>query len=159
MNEGRETSDIHLIFEYPAREYKGIKAPKANKFYVNHDIISPQLLAMDKYLDTVVRWNVNKHALSGFHLIQKLPADEAIKLIGRIRNQWDSLRRRGNQTIHMEIGTFQDPEVYQAVIENLLLRADSVGINEQEVLILHALLKRKTFKTLAAPFMDPSVVL
>jgi len=159
VDESRETSDIHLIFEYPAKEYKGIKAPKANKFYLNHDTISPQLLAMDKYLDIVTKLNVNKHAFSGFHLIQKLPANKAIKLISKVRGQWDLLRRRDKQTIHMEIGAFQDPEIYEAVIENLLLRADSVGINEQEVLILHTLLKKKTFKTLAAPFSDPSSVL
>eukprot|EP00826_Nyctotherus_ovalis_P059557 TRINITY_DN8293_c0_g1_i15.p1 TRINITY_DN8293_c0_g1~~TRINITY_DN8293_c0_g1_i15.p1 ORF type:complete len:386 (-),score=116.76 TRINITY_DN8293_c0_g1_i15:53-1210(-) len=159
VNEGRETSDVHLIFEYPPVEYKGVKAPKANKFYLNHDTISPKLPALDKYLSAAVELNLSKHALSGFHLIQKLPAGDSIELLHRVRTQWEQLRKRGKQTIHMEMGAFQNPKVYQAVIENLLLRADSVGINEQEILVLHAFLKERDFRTLAVPFSDPSLLL
>jgi len=159
VNETREHSDIHLIFEYPATNYKGVKSPKSNKFYLNHDTISPKLLAVDKYLEVAQYYNVSKHAFSGFHLIQKLPLEEALQLLGKVQAQWDMLRKRGSQTIHIEMGAFQNVDLYKAVIEGLIIKADSLGINELEALILHELLKEKAFKTLIGPCSDVNILL
>lgn len=159
VNETRNASDIHLIFEYPATRYKGIISPKGNKFYLNHDTISSKLLALDKYLEVADKFNVTKHALSGFHLIQKLPVEEGLGLIGKVLDQWNALRLRGPQTIHMEMGAFQKSIFYQSVIEKLLTKADSLGINEQEILILHTFLKENAFKTLTIPYSDSSLLL
>lgn len=159
VDEDRKSSDVHLIFEYPAAEYRGLKAPKGNKFYLNHDTISPQLRALDKYLNVVRELNVTKHALSGFHLIQELPKARIAELLNRTRTQWTSLRERGAQTIHAEMGAFQEQDVYRTMLENVLLEADSLGINEQEVLVLHAFVRDEKFRTLASPHSKPSLLL
>ena len=84
---------------------------------------------------------VHKHAVAGFQLSQTLGAEKAAKRLKEVKEQWDAIRAKGRENIHVELAAFSDRPVYEQFVKNLVLNADSLGANEQEMQTLHAFLK------------------
>ena len=145
-------SDIHLIFEYSARRHENVTSPRANRFYLNHDVYSANLSTLEEYQSTVKRMGINKHAVAGFQMTQTLPTDKAIERLEAVKNQWQELRKDGPQNIHVELAAFSNSQIYEKVIQDLLLNTDSIGMNEQEAQTLIKFLKEKHLLTVANPY-------
>ena len=84
---------------------------------------------------------VNKHAVAGFQLTQSLGVDKAKSRLTDVRLKWEEIRAKEPQSIHVELVTFSNREIYEHFVKNLILNADSLGTNEQEMQTLHSYLK------------------
>jgi ADP-dependent phosphofructokinase/glucokinase len=148
-DEESDESDIHLILEYDAEEYKGLKPPRACRFYANHDVRSPNLATLDHYHSTAQEMGITKHALAGFQLMQALGKKKAIARILEVEKKWKDMRdgeRYGPKNfVHVEMAAFANKDIFECFVNHLALNADSIGINEQELQILHTYLSTNVF--------------
>ena len=70
-------------------------------------------------------------ALSGFHLIQNVPAEKYDKLFKRVNSHIQKIDSK--QKIHIELGSFFDNKLLDSIISNIISHSHSIGFNEQEL--------------------------
>eukprot|EP01022_Parablepharisma_sp_SALTPOND_P023259 TRINITY_DN4865_c5_g1_i1.p1 TRINITY_DN4865_c5_g1~~TRINITY_DN4865_c5_g1_i1.p1 ORF type:complete len:504 (+),score=49.64 TRINITY_DN4865_c5_g1_i1:163-1674(+) len=149
---GGSDSDIHLIFEYPAGKYRNISSPRANRFYLNHDVWSANLSTLEEYTSAVTKMQVKRHAVAGFQMTQTLSTEKALQRLESVSKQWEKLRANDPQTIHLELAAFTNYQLYDMFVNSLVVNADSLGANEQETQALHQFLKHKILPSVANPY-------
>jgi ADP-dependent phosphofructokinase/glucokinase len=136
--ESRDYSDIvHLVFEYPPGLVPVIKGviPRNNRFIAS-PVHSPEsVLIRDEKLD-VFRQGFSQYSrafLSGYqYLLTDEEFQHAADQIQRLKKNNDRMR------VHVECVSVTDPKVITGFIRHILPVADSIGLNEHElVLLLH----------------------
>mmetsp|Transcript_31585 Transcript_31585/g.31323 ORF Transcript_31585/g.31323 Transcript_31585/m.31323 type:complete len:325 (+) Transcript_31585:449-1423(+) len=128
LNDLIEVSDYHIVFEYAEGETWGkFTAPRSNRFYANHDIENthPKAFSGLENLGT----KVNLVAIGGLQLIQGSEHEtefitSMIKVIDKLNSQ--------KVKIHVEMGDFHNNQFYEE-LQKIFIKADSIGLNEQEL--------------------------
>lgn len=142
-------SDIHLILEYGTQTYNNISAPRANRFYANHDARSANLSTLEHYHSATKEMGITKHILAGFQLMQALGSEKAIKRMSDVKKCWEKMREEEKNgpknLIHVEFAAFANKDIYSYFVNNIAIKADSLGLNEQEIQILHTFLTTSVY--------------
>ncbi len=133
--------EVHLIMEYEkGAVWGGYQSPRANRFIIHSDQANGKFLLMDSFHQSVMRFQPALLVLSGLHLLDGQPAEERAVHIQRIisfltteyypsNNKNKDNRRR----VHLELASIGDIGFVKQLIDTIVPRVDSLGLNEQEL--------------------------
>ncbi|MHA1114577.1 MAG: ADP-dependent glucokinase/phosphofructokinase [Candidatus Heimdallarchaeaceae archaeon] len=134
----------HYIFEFNSGEYsignKRIVCTRNNRFIASADTINSKMIIDDAF----VEWSrknarsITVAILSGFHLLrseilkekEKNNLNSTIELIEQLKKNNKQIK------IHIELASFNNIETLSFVIEKLFPTIDSIGLNEQELIMV-----------------------
>ena len=129
----RVQDEIHVIMEYPSNEVWGkITSPCANRVIHSHDVSNSQLSFLEPFKETILSSRPDLAILSGAHLLEATPQlfwEERIQEIA-------SLLQTVRTPVHFELATVGDLSFLRALLEGVIGKASSLGLNEQELLSL-----------------------
>ena len=135
------TDDVHLIMEYKREEAWGqVKAPRANRFIVHHDLNNPLVSSLEEFEAAVPGFLPDLLVVGGLQMMDNFPFKEGERLarILAIRRQMAAMPEEVR--IHFEMASFVDSSLLEELVEHVIPQADSLGMNEQELPNLHSLL-------------------
>jgi len=142
---------IHWILEFKKDDqvtFNGqkITCPKSNRFIATYDPLNFEL-AIDEHFNKAASHlepgTLQYIVLSGYQMLQSKLTNgtEAIEVI---RDSWKKIgfwkKRQSQPQVHFEVASTQDMAVLKDLVEFVAFKSESIGFNEQElVLILKAI--------------------
>lgn len=108
-----------------------LTSPRENRFIATFDPLNPRLCS-NKSFDNYCEYHANEidgALISGFHLVPALDFEPLVYQKAQQVSSWKKANPK--MYIHVEMGSFQKPEIMTYLLENLV--ADSVGMNEDEL--------------------------
>ncbi|CAG9788396.1 unnamed protein product [Diatraea saccharalis] len=145
MNE-EVKDDIHMILEYKADEIFGsYKAPRANRYIVHNDENNPLLSSLEKFGETLPKFNPNLLVISGLQMMDNYPfkreghQDLRAERLKLVKEQ--ILSQPATTLTHFEMASYVDLELLLHLTSKVLPYVDSVGMNEQELTNLCSILE------------------
>lgn len=137
---------IHFVFQFKENDsvllHQGeIVAPSSNRFIATCDPVNTRLISSRDF-DAFCLENIRSFKgalLSGFHLVPLL--DHRQVLSERISQIKTWKEKNPDLFIHLELGSFQSPEIIQSLLDMLMqiMPIDSLGMNEDELAAIEAL--------------------
>jgi ADP-dependent phosphofructokinase/glucokinase len=134
-----ETEMVHFVFQFKKGDMVSsgqsrITAPSDNRFIATYDPVNTRLLS-SKHFNSFCLENIREidgALLSGFHLAPFKEYQEIFPLkIAQIKSWKD---KNPQIFIHAEMGSFQSPEIMQALLLLLpQIPVDCLGLNEDEL--------------------------
>lgn len=125
--------EVHVIMEYPSNEVWGkISSPCANRVIHSHDVSNSQLSFLEPFNETITSFSPDLAILSGAHLLESTPRAFWEKRI----QETASLLQMVNIPVHFELATVGDLYFLKSLLEQVVGKAASLGLNEQELLAL-----------------------
>ena len=144
-----------LLQEYQNGEKWGdMKAPRANRFIVTHDITNSLLLAVEDLHDKLESFDPQLLIISGVHMLESAQDDYRVNRVNEICKKVSDIERK--VPVHLELASIGDPKFIRDVAETIVPFVDSLGLNEDELGRLYVALGGKELKIEA--FHSPSVV-
>ncbi|CAG0916221.1 unnamed protein product [Notodromas monacha] len=141
---GREEDDVHLIIEYPFADTWGkYVAPRANRFIIHSDRQNPKVSALEPFHAALESFTADVFIVSGLQMMDNFPFPEGerVERIIKIREQ---MRNTSAGTrVHFEMASFTDENLLRDLAQHIIPYADSLGMNEQELPILFAVLAKE----------------
>lgn len=126
--------EIHVIMEYPSHEVWGqITSSCANRVIHSHDVSNSQLSFLEPFKETILSSRPDLAILSGAHLLEATPRVFWEERIQEIASLLQTVR---TTPVHFELATVGDLSFLRALLEGVVVRASSLGLNEQELLSL-----------------------
>ena len=135
---------IHFIIEFDKGDSIKIKGkkytcPKANRFIATYDPLNLKL-HIDKHFDNAMlsgKFKFEHIILSGFQLLKETLPDGKSG-IERTENALKQIKlwqkAAGEHLLHFEVASTQDKVIRKKLIETIGNEADSIGINERELI-------------------------
>lgn len=137
--------DIHLVFEYKAKETWGpYTAPRANRFILHHDYHNPRVSSLERFDPYLKSFRPDLFVVSGLQMMDNYPMAKKIRheRLQAVKRQMNELPR--NTKIHFEMASITEPNLLFYILDHVIPFADSLGMNEQELANLHSALLRNT---------------
>ena len=135
--------DVHLIVEYKRNEAWGeVTSPRANRFIVHHDLNNPLVSSLEEFSEALPEFQPQLVVVGGLQMMDNFPFREGQR-VERILGIKSLLRTIEPSTlIHFEMASFVDESLLNELTEHIIPQVDSVGMNEQELPNLEAMLTR-----------------
>ncbi|MHA1867160.1 MAG: ADP-dependent glucokinase/phosphofructokinase [Candidatus Heimdallarchaeaceae archaeon] len=136
---------VHYIFEFSSGKYslgnKKIICTRDNRFIASADTINSRMITDNAFIEWSYKnaKSVTAAILSGFHLLQrdvlketgnKNNLNNTIELINQLKTNNKQIK------IHIELASFNNVETLNFVTEKIFPIIDSIGLNEQELIML-----------------------
>jgi len=138
INRLNDTPLIHWIIEFDREDSftawnKKFICPKSNRFIATYDPANIDLVINPGFVAHLNKSGYDYLILSGYHnLTSERNGVALVKGSVSLLQQWK--RSNPNGIIHLELASTQDKAVRRAIIENIAPLADSIGLNERELL-------------------------
>ncbi|OQR98842.1 hypothetical protein ACHHYP_07744 [Achlya hypogyna] len=127
--------DVHLVLEYAKQDaFKNLKSPRANRYYLNHDVYNAQLSVLEEFAAALPGFNADLVIIGGLQLME-VDTNEA-RRFERLQTLGAVLAGLPTLT-HYEFAAASDFTLYDDTVKLVLPHVDSIGFNEQELAILH----------------------
>lgn len=137
------SDDIHLIMEYKREEdWDGVKAPRANRFIIHHDLHNPLISSFEEFADAIPDFNPNLLVVGGLQMMDNFPFNEGERLERILLIKQQMVAMSSDVRVHFEMASFVDNSLLAELAEHVIPQADSLGMNEQELPNLHSLLTK-----------------
>ena len=143
-NDGKIEPISHYVFEFKKAIYhvgsKEIHCERQNRFIASFDTINSELKLGKNFIDYSVTYikNYSQAIISGFHLIKpessSITYSEMLKPIINLLKAWKELNPL--LKIHLELTAIKDKKLRNIILKELFPLVDSIGMNEQELLLL-----------------------
>ncbi|CEG47963.1 adp-dependent glucokinase-like [Plasmopara halstedii] len=133
-----EHEDVHLVLEYASGDkFRGYTSPRANRYYLNHDVHNAQLSVLEEFEKSLDSFKPDLVVFGGLQLME-VQINEATRLM-RLQALSDVLQNLFvTQTpTHYEFAAVSDFTLFDDTVRLVLPWVDSIGLNEQELFILH----------------------
>ena len=133
-----EHEDVHLLLEYAkGATWNGMTSPRANRYYVNHDIANAQLAALEEFDDALTPFKADVVVIGGLQLLEV--DTNTTRRVERLRDLSTVLQSIYVQRIpmHLELAAASDFTLFHDMVNLVLPWINSIGLNEQELHILH----------------------
>ncbi len=134
----------HYVFEFKEGIYqvgnKKIHCKRPNRFIASFDEINSELKLSKKFIEysNSSIQNYSLTVISGFHLIKpKIPSltySKMLKPVITLLRTWKELNPSLN--IHLELTVTKNKKLRNTIIKEIFPLVDSIGMNEQELLLL-----------------------
>ncbi|XP_072558904.1 ADP-dependent glucokinase-like isoform X2 [Paramormyrops kingsleyae] len=147
-----EEPDIHLILEYPSGATWGqYTSKRANRFIVHSDDHNPYLASMEAFERKLKDFHPDLLVVGGMQMMDNFPfrKGEREALLDRLAQLLDS--SSPGMGVHFEMASFVDEGLLSELLRLVLPRADSLGMNEQELPNLLSLLRGGSVTLLSDP--------
>jgi len=127
-----EVDDYHVILEYPSgAEWGGVKAPRANRFIISHDITNAQMQTLELFQPALESFLPEAVVLSGLHMLEGENPEFRSK---RLSDFVEMLKKIPKHIpIHLELASMALEPYVKEIAEKVLQYVDSIGLNEQEL--------------------------
>ncbi len=131
-----DTPLIHWIIEFDKNdvflmEGHEVVCPKSNRFIATYDPLNSHLVIDDNFVAALENNVPEAVVLSGYHA---LTAEQGgVELVKKSVPTIESWQKKG-ALVHLEVASTQDVDVRKAIVEQIALRADSIGLNERETI-------------------------
>ena len=135
--------DVHLIVEYKRQEeWDGVVSPRANRFIVHHDLNNPLVSSLEQFSASLLGFGPQLLVVGGLQMMDNFPFREGQRLerVMGIRNLLESVDQ--DTLIHFEMASFVDSSLLSELTEHIIPQVDSVGMNEQELPNLEAMVTK-----------------
>ncbi|GLE09254.1 hypothetical protein PINS_up020863 [Pythium insidiosum] len=133
-----EHEDVHLVLEYSKGDkFRGHESPRANRYYLNHDIYNARLSVLEEFEDALDAFGPDLVVIGGLQLME-VETDEERRL-ARLTKLSEVLQNLFVKKIptHYEFAAVSDFTLFDDTVRLVLPWVDSIGLNEQELYILH----------------------
>eukprot|EP01029_Cantina_marsupialis_P003816 TRINITY_DN13845_c0_g1_i1.p1 TRINITY_DN13845_c0_g1~~TRINITY_DN13845_c0_g1_i1.p1 ORF type:complete len:562 (-),score=160.52 TRINITY_DN13845_c0_g1_i1:100-1785(-) len=151
---GKDDVDYHIILEYQRNEqWYNLTSPRANRLALHADRFNPQLESLEPLLDTFAQSPPHLLVLSAFQMMDGFPFEGNTRL-DRIRDVSQRLHELDSDIkTHFEMASFVELGILDELMEHVISKVNSLGMNEQELVILRDLLQHHsvTHSTNSAP--------
>ncbi|XP_022097325.1 ADP-dependent glucokinase-like isoform X2 [Acanthaster planci] len=157
----QEVEEVHMILEYKTGETWGsFSAPRANRFIVHSDASNPLLSSLESFQEQLKPFKPHAVVIGGLQMMDNFPfkGDVRSQRLGLLRN----VLTRDVPTdipIHFEFASFVEQATALDVINHVVLYADSLGMNEQELPNLYSLLNYGNISVVSDPYPRVATVL
>jgi len=156
----------HYVFEfapgsYTVGNYK-IENKRFNRFILSHDLLNTRMEFSKGLLEHCDDF-INEYPLaviSGFHLINKtmnssISFSDILWPIKSLLMRWRELNP--DLCIHLELASTRDIELRRTIVRVLFQLVDSIGLNEQELILFVEIISPKLADDLRRSFTPVSV--
>ena len=134
----------HYIFEFKKAIYtignKKIQCKRSNRFIASFDTVNSELKISKNFINYSVSsiQNYSQAVISGFHLIKPetsfLTYSEMLKPVLNLLRTWK--KTNSSLKIHLELTVTKNKKLRSTIIKEIFPLVDSIGMNEQELLLL-----------------------
>lgn len=129
--------DIHLLLEYDLGSTWGkYVSPRANRYIVHSDYSNMMLDSLDSFVSSLKEFKPSLVIVSGLQMLDNFPYDPEIRT-AKLKLLSKTLSSLPTSTkIHFEMASFTEHRLMKELVEFVLPYADSLGMNEQELVNL-----------------------
>ncbi|KAE9023930.1 hypothetical protein PR003_g12218 [Phytophthora rubi] len=130
--------DVHLVLEYASGdEFRGHVSPRANRYYLNHDVHNARLSVLEEFEQSLEAFKPDLVVFGGLQLME-VEMDERGRLM-RLKALSEVLQNLfvAKTPTHYEFAAVSDFSLFDDTVRLVLPWVDSIGLNEQELFILH----------------------
>jgi ADP-dependent glucokinase len=136
--EEHQHEDVHLVLEYASGdEFRGHKSPRANRYYLNHDVHNARLSVLEEFEKSLDEFKPDLVVFGGLQLME-VETDARGRLM-RLKALSEVLQNLflSQTPTHYEFAAVSDFSLFDDTVRLVLPWVDSIGLNEQELYILH----------------------
>ncbi|OWY99307.1 hypothetical protein PHMEG_00029707, partial [Phytophthora megakarya] len=136
--EEHEHEDVHLVLEYASGdEFRGHTSPRANRYYLNHDVHNARLSVLEEFEQALDAFKPDLVVFGGLQLME-VETDERARL-KRLKTLSEVLQNLflAQTPTHYEFAAVSDFSLFDDTVRLVLPWVESIGLNEQELFILH----------------------
>ncbi|XP_020502223.1 ADP-dependent glucokinase [Labrus bergylta] len=147
-----EEPDIHLILEYPSGASWGhLTSRRANRYIIHSDDHNPYLDSMEEFTEQLEDFKPDLLVVGGLQMMDNFPFQmgERDTLLSRLSDLL--LTSSPKLGVHFEMASFVEESIMEDLLHYVIPRADSLGMNEQELPNLLSLLKGSNITVLSDP--------
>ncbi|KAM7014672.1 ADP-dependent glucokinase [Tautogolabrus adspersus] len=147
-----EEPDIHLILEYPSGASWGhLTSRRANRYIIHSDDHNPYLDSMEEFTEKLEDFKPDLLVVGGLQMMDNFPFQmgERDTLLSRLSDLLSTSSPKLG--VHFEMASFVEESIMEDLLHYVIPRADSLGMNEQELPNLLSLLKGSTITVLSDP--------
>lgn len=129
-----ETDDIHLILEYEKGvNWGSFTSPRANRLILHSDNSNPQLEALEMFREQLDTFQPSLLVLGGLQMMDNFPYEPGVRVerLNKVQEMLSILPRKTK--IHFEFASFTDMNLLHEIMDKVIVYADSIGLNEQEL--------------------------
>ena len=127
--------EVHIIMEYPkGATWGNVTAVCANRVIISHDVANSQLQPLEVFEQAVTSYQPDLVIFSGAHMMEGQPRKYWETRTKDLVKVLETIPR--HSPIHLEMATVGDHSFVQYLANQVFPRVDSIGLNEQELLIL-----------------------
>ena len=131
-----EYDDVHICIEYPAGERWGNHvAPRANRLIIHSDSYNPSLESMDNFLDRLKNGKeLDLLVIGGLQMMDNSPLSIEARR-AKLHSLSNALSRLSSDKpkIHLELASFTEEALLEAIKDYIIPQVHSLGMNEQEL--------------------------
>ncbi|XP_060897060.1 ADP-dependent glucokinase [Labrus mixtus] len=147
-----EEPDIHLILEYPSGASWGhLTSRRANRYIIHSDDHNPYLDSMEEFTEQLEDFKPDLLVVGGLQMMDNFPfqTGERDALLSRLSDLLSTSSPKLG--VHFEMASFVEESIMEDLLHYVIPRADSLGMNEQELPNLLSLLKGSNITVLSDP--------
>ncbi|XP_067941684.1 ADP-dependent glucokinase-like [Watersipora subatra] len=146
----QDADDVHIIFEYDKRERWGnLTAPRANRLIIHNDQFNPMLNMLEEFAIELKKFHPKLFVLGGLQMMDNFPFADGVRE-NRLNALEKFLKDMAPSTLtHFEMASFTEESLLKGLIAKVLPYAESLGMNEQELPNLLAVLNNKPAQLVA----------
>ncbi|CAH0474398.1 unnamed protein product [Peronospora belbahrii] len=133
-----QEEDVHLVLEYArGEEFQGYVAPRANRYYLNHDVHNARLSVLEEFAHALDAFKPDLVIFGGLQLME-VEVNTQARLV-RLKALSEVLQNlfRAQTPTHYEFAAVSDFSLFDDTVRLVLPWVESIGLNEQELFILH----------------------
>ncbi|KAG7383448.1 hypothetical protein PHYBOEH_009888 [Phytophthora boehmeriae] len=130
--------DVHLVLEYANGDtFRGHSSPRANRYYLNHDAHNARLSVLEEFEKSLEAFKPDLVVFGGLQLME-VEMDQKARLM-RLKALSEVMQNLflAQTPTHYEFAAVSDFSLFDDTIRLVLPWTDSIGLNEQELFILH----------------------
>lgn len=145
--------DVHLLLEYDLGSIWGQHvSPRANRYIVHSDYSNMMLESLGLFIDSLKDFNPSLVIISGLQMLDNSPYDPHIRTskLKQLSKVLSSLPK--STRIHFEMASFTEHRLMEELVELIIPYADSLGMNEQEVVNLCNFIEYGNITTVSDPY-------
>ncbi|CAI5732968.1 unnamed protein product [Hyaloperonospora brassicae] len=134
----REREDVHLVLEYARGDaFRGHVSPRANRYYLNHDVHNARLSVLEDFEQALETFQPDLVVFGGLQLMEvEQDARARVMRLEALAKVLQNLYVVHTPT-HYEFAAVSDFGLFSETVRLVLPWVDSIGLNEQELFILH----------------------
>lgn len=134
----KRDNDVHLILEYArGAKWGQYTASRANRLIVHSDVNNAMLASLEDFEKDLADFNARLVVIGGLQMMDSFAYEEGErrKLLSRVRNVL--AKQKDSTRVHFEMASISSEELLSEILDLVVPYADSLGMNEQELAILH----------------------
>lgn len=134
-------NDYHIVIDYyKGQNILGIDVKRSNRLYLNHDIDNANMKYFFKLMNYIENMEVDFVLISCFQLLDLNNLSKNKRLLNKLIQ---TIKKNKTKKIHLELASINNKYVLKKIIENVIPISDSMGVNEQELVMVWNYLNNK----------------